>query len=352
MIDSIEIDSFKSFRSESIPVKGLNILTGLNGSGKSTIIHSFRMVLESLMGHSPFIKGFGGFDELKCNSSSQNEIKISITEDKKCTGSVTLTKQGHRNSDVTEILNFDYIGADRLGPSSTLPFGTNDRVGVGDKGQFCVDFFWYFENVLVQDELLHPKTKSRKLSHQLDAWMGEISPGVSLNFFGEKKHDISHIEIDNHRATNTGFGISYALPIVLSVLVMSSRDSGAGIADSLAEAWFERNLSRPPLLLVENPEAHLHPMGQTAMGKLLALASGRDVQIVAETHSDHFLDGVRIQAKDGKVDPNNVAIYFFEKSADEETLRTSIKLDDRGKLNKWPKGFFDQSAANLRNLAL
>ena len=93
------------------------------------------------------------------------------------------------------------------------------------------------------------------------------------------------------RAPNAGFGISYALPIVVAAL----RAAAGG------------------LLLVENPEAHLHPAGQSRIGGFLARVAADGVQVFVETHSDHVLNGIRVAVADGSAAllPEQAAIHFF-----------------------------------------
>ena len=73
MIKNITISGFKSFKEESIELSNLTVLTGLNSSGKSTIIQALRMILMAENGGLPYIKGFGGYNELKSKLSSIND---------------------------------------------------------------------------------------------------------------------------------------------------------------------------------------------------------------------------------------------------------------------------------------
>lgn len=354
MIKKIYLGNFKSFKDEMVELSNLTVLTGLNSSGKSSVIQALRMALSANKGQSAYLNGFGGYDELRSKLSKINStIKIFLHENNKEPFCLTLQLNNQGTTGELKHFNYDYIGADRLGPSSILPAQSSEAfdISVGDKGQQSVDYYLDFESVIVSEKLNRKDTISKTLEHQLEKWMGEISPGVSLKFTKDNRHDVSHIEIDEFRATNTGFGISYSLPIVLAALVMSSRETNIELPSSIAKDWFILNRETSPLLLVENPEAHLHPSGQTAMGRLLALAASCGVQVIVETHSDHCLDGIRIQAKTGGIPPEDVKIYFFKKDGDGETQKESIETGANGKFNKWPKGFFDQTMLNLRELA-
>jgi len=94
---------------------------------------------------------------------------------------------------------------------------------------------------------------------------------------------------------------------------------------------------------MENPEAHLHPQGQSALGELVARCASDGVQIIVETHSDHLLNGVRLSVKRKIINKENVALHFFSRSV--ETGEASVEtpaIMDNGRLSNWPSGFFDQ----------
>ena len=100
------------------------------------------------------------------------------------------------------------------------------------------------------------------------------------------------------------------------------------------------------LLLIENPEVHLHPAGQSAMGAFLALVASAGVQVIIETHSDHVLNGIRRAVKNRTLSHENVALHFFRprdegRTSGEPQVQSPI-LDVEGNLDSWPDGFFDQ----------
>lgn len=358
MIDRISITNFKSILKEEIALSNLTVLTGLNSSGKSSVIQAIRMVLEKLKGNSAYFEGFGGYNELRSRDAiSDTDITLEINVfhngvDEKAT--LILTSDGDENiSKIKTEINYDYISADRYGPSVNLPsrISKNTTFSVGNQGQYCVDYYINFSGIRTNKKLIRKDSKSSTLEGQLEAWMHEVSPEVVLKFTNQEKHDTSHIEIDGYRATNTGYGISFTLPILLSGLVLSSTDEGVSTMNEQAKRWFSSNLNYGSILLVENPEAHLHPKGQTLLGKFLAKIASCGVQVVVETHSDHVLDGMRIEVRKGTLTPKEIDIYFFEKLASQITKKTNIEIKQNGKIGNWPKGFFDQSMLNLRELA-
>ena len=137
---------------------------------------------------------------------------------------------------------------------------------------------------------------------------------------------------DFYRPTHTGFGLTQVLPIVVASL----------------------SAGRDDLLLIENPEVHLHPAGQAAMGKFLAEVAKAGVQVIIETHSDHVLNGIRRAVKSRVLSSDSVALHFFRPRDDRQQDLPQVEspcLDDRGNVDSWPEGFFDQFDQDMRYFA-
>ena len=158
-----------------------------------------------------------------------------------------------------------------------------------------------------------------------------ISPKVKFDYKVNELSDDSYSTYNGFRTSNVGFGLSYTLPVI-AILLRASL-----LPDSV--------------VLLENPEAHLHPRGQTEMGKLIACAVKAGVQVIVETHSDHLFDGIRIFAKeDGHVAHDFIG-YWFELDDDNFTQWENIQVNDAGQLSKEaPQGFCDQFEINAMKL--
>jgi predicted ATPase len=136
---------------------------------------------------------------------------------------------------------------------------------------------------------------------------------------------------NRYRSTSVGFGITYVLPVLVAVL-----SSAPG-----------------SIVLVENPEAHLHPKGQVRIGELLARAAAIGIQVIVETHSDHVLNGIRLAVHSGKIEPESVAFHYFSRVEEAGRVRASVespKIDKDGRLDRWPEGFFDEWDKSLERL--
>lgn len=356
MIKKLEIKGFKSIVNQEIDFSNLTLLTGLNNSGKSSIIQSLRMYCAVYNGSSPLLGGHGTVSDLRSDFVNANEsISINLKFRKDNIES-SLILADHEILEKPSICpEFFYVGADRLGPQSFLPLNValDAKPKVGDRGEYVFDFIKKLEEYgyLLPENMLHPLAQGKTFEFVLQGWLNEISPGVQFSFATNKKADISHAEIDNYRPANVGFGLSYTLPIIAATLGATAIPPNYGLRDDWLTLWETHKTQNGILLVLENPEAHLHPQGQTAMGTLIAHAAASGIQIVVETHSEHVMDGIRIAVKDKKISNQFVKFHYLSKSPEGLTQVETPALDEDGKLNFWPEGFFDQTLKNRSRLA-
>jgi len=353
MIDELKIYSFKSFSEQTVKLNNLTVLTGLNNAGKSTIIQSLRMCLTDNDSESPHLDSLGGYAEMKSSLTNPLEpIKIQAIGNGIILRSLQVTSKGHTYEGDIKLPVAEFISADRLGPRVRLPLipEDNKRISVGTHGEHSAHYASIFANTHTHEIMRHSGSQSKTVAHQLTHWMGEISPGIKLDFEVAKKYDSSRVAINEIRPTNCGFGISYTLPIILSLLTTTGL-IGEDDSDTSISEWFSTIKSRGALVIIENPEAHLHPRGQTELGKFIALAAFTGVQVVIETHSDHLIDGIRLAVKNMPEFSHLTSILYVSKEDDRQTECEIIQVKPDGKLDKWPSGFFDQQSINLRNLS-
>jgi predicted ATPase len=239
---------------------------------------------------------------------------------------------------------FHYLQAERIGPRTsfeTSDYQVRQHKQLGTRGEFTAHFLSLFEREKIPNRSLrHNAAKSGQLRAQVEAWLSEISPGTRLSFKSHSEIDLVSIQYsftsgkmvsNQYRPTNVGFGITYTLPVLVALL---SAKAGT-------------------LLLLENPEAHLHPQGQVRIGELIARAACGGVQILLETHSDHVLNGIRLAVHSGKIAPDKIKLHYFkrEERNDQpcfEVVSPQIDLD--GRIDKWPEGFFDEWDKSLERL--
>ena len=340
MITKLSLNNFKAFEDEVFELGLLNILSGLNSSGKSSVIQSIRLLNEKkpLPDLGPLVQyirsDMRGF-HLECEQTGKK-------------GNETIIFSYERNENIVEENTLggvvSYISADRLGPRTSLPLNIDKAVTtVGSRGEYIVDFLTRLEkdwDALIVPDVLVAK-EGNGVNANIREWLRFISPGIDFEYFSNNNTDIGQTMFNKHRPVHVGFGLSYTLPIIASVLIHASQ--------------LAANKIESVLLLLENPEAHLHPSGQTKIGEMLALAASCGVQVIVETHSDHLMNGIRIAIKDKKIPHTDVKSFFFrtgiwDGKSEAPVNVECLDIDEHGMLDFWPEGFFDESEKNLQRL--
>ena len=116
---------------------------------------------------------------------------------------------------------------------------------------------------------------------------------------------------------DVGYGVSQALPVITELLREDAPDT----------------------FLLQQPEVHLHPMAQAALGSLFCRVVAPDRQLIVETHSDHLLDRVRMEVRDSaELSPEDVSILFFERD-DLDVRIHSLQIDEMGNICGQPPGY-------------
>jgi len=365
MITGVIMRNFKVFEDAALPLRALNVLTGLNSSGKSSVIQALRILnMQGLFG------GMGSWKEFARYES--NEVELEFSRNKEDIYDLEFALAYNRSDNILNRYNYknnpfynnnsvntlgflSYISANRYGPRNTLPLRTDEAaLSVGECGEYIVDFLQSIDRDEWLDGVDTPECLSidgKSLNGNIIAWIRKISPEIGIKPESFDKTDVGRVMWDGFRAAHVGFGLSHALPIIASVLVHSGQrvDGRVPLPDNCN---FEKNV----LLLIENPEAHLHPAGQTTMGRLLAYAASCGVQIVVETHSDHLLNGMRIAVKEGVLSPKDFGCLFFSlPECGKKMYRDAVQFDDiridaHGMLEYWPTNFFDETEKNLLQL--
>jgi predicted ATPase len=218
-------------------------------------------------------------------------------------------------------------------PDDLKPVNAN----VGSVGEYAAWWLHQVDDLEIEAaRCLQGSSSPTTLRGQVNAWAGEIFPGAEVNAQPIPGTGLMRLELrtsrtdDWRRPSNIGYGLTYAFPMLVAGLCAGPHQ----------------------VLIVDSPEAHLHPRGQSRIGCFLAQAAACG-QILIETHSDHVLNGIRLAVRDGLIAPADVAIYFFECNVPDETRSKVLRLlvDKDGNLDHWPTGFFDQSERDLARLA-
>ena len=377
MIHMFRLRNYKCFEDQSLTFNFLTLLSGLNSTGKSSVLQSLLLLRQSYQQNLLQTTGLAlngdlvhvgtakdalfegakedmiGFDLILGDKTTKGTWRFDYDKETDVLG---LAPGEPAISDYIYDPNniyrsslfgskFHYLQAERIGPRrffETSDFMVRQRRQLGSSGEYTAQFLATFGKEKIANSVLgHPEGVSLALQDQVEAWLGEVSPGTHITLSPSVITDTislqyyfvagNQVRSADYRSTNVGFGITYVLPILVAVL---SSEPGA-------------------LLLIENPEAHLHPHGQVKMGELLALAASCGVQVVIETHSDHVLNGIRLAVHGGKLFPNDVQLHYFQRDPQNGQAHvTSPHIDKNGRIDQWPDGFFDEWEKSLGTLLM
>lgn len=388
MLSQIRLQNFKCFDSLLLPLSPLTMLTGFNAAGKSTALQSLLLLAQALrtvcrtaelplngplasLGTPGEVLNSGRGDVIFGIEDEQTVVEWAMRGEDRVKGvAMQIIKITIRNKDgkkeyengilkrlerllpsgidkevsqlIERLRETIFLSAVRIGtadvfPSPDDPSPVNADVGI--QGEFAP---WWFQRMIDQDikdvSRRHPSDEALTLRRQFNAWASQLFPGAQGNAIAIEKTNLVRLELrigdigDFRRPSNIGYGLTYAFPVI--------------VAGLLAE--------KDQILIIDSPEAHLHPLGQSQMGRFLAQVAASGVQVLIETHSDHVLNGIRLAVRDQTITPDKVAVHFFNHANQvKETCARVVSplIDKMGNLSEWPPGFFDQSEKDLAQLA-
>ena len=361
-IEKIILENFKCHKSFETDMKKLNILTGSNASGKSSFVQALLLAFKSweecekkqINTNKIYGMNLGIPMNIVSEDLEEKNIRISLFTG----GNENRVELGFSDDNAEmcfDIRNYEemmevkeqacnlsklslfYLNAERKGPRIVTFIDDIIPYSVGNTGENTAYILSEMDKLQKTNGSFQlPKdlkiSEIERFSANCEEWLNVIIPDTKIKYSVDMEKNITTLMLQNqgefHLPVATGFGITYVLPIIVQALVASMIENS--------------------VLIVENPEAHLHPLSQSRLGKFLELIAINGVQVILETHSEHIVDGCRIQAAKEK-QCENVKILFFEKK-DNNSVCKNINIQDNGELDEWPEGFFDQKRADLREL--
>lgn len=343
----IDIRGFKCFTEKHLEMNKMTLLTGANASGKSSVIQALLLLKAAsesdeqqtlLSLEDPqYAFDFGSADSLINNEWKADEVTITIQ------GNATMVFSGENQDTLRQLsvsiedLNvlkkvfsngLTYFTAERQGPRYEYALKSGNGHECGCRGENTGNVMSENWSTKISGKRLLAETDGESLFNiALDNWVDYIFPGVNVRVqpVGTQTYQVI-IRDSFHNyptdSTNIGFGISYALPILVGALLAKD------------DSW----------LVVENPEAHIHAKAQSNMGYFLGMMAAAGLRVVIETHSEHVVNGIRRAAiVSGRLKSEDINIYFFRGKSESKF----ITIDELGNLSDFPIDFFDQSRQDM-----
>lgn len=391
MLTSIRIRNLKAlYDTEECRVGKVTLLTGINGRGKSSFLQSLLLLSQSMRVNDGSPKllyptgiwcKLGQFDDI-LSTNAKTPIRIDLSTDSKKENRFTFQYEQSLDSKlVGEAISIEIDGVETISSNAGTPETTGnssistsesngnpvvEEVGVVSRNSyediallFLIQNLYYVsaDRYSAQNSELIEKAINNyylgehgqyvlnvlsRCSHEqieeLEKAVGEILDGATLNIEADESDNRIHLFLDSeangrkYKPINVGYGYSYIISMILSAILVP----------------------RNGILIIENPEAHLHPRAQARlMEYLVRMVNKKNVQCFVETHSDHIVNGLLVALKENKMKVEDAQILFFDRKVKDEKSFievSNLDLTQGGRVRRPPKGFCDQYGIDLRKL--
>lgn len=313
MINKVRVRALKSIKDLTIECSRFNLIVGTNSAGKSTFLQALLLDAQNGIDKSGLngaLISLGEYREAHNYSMPDSNIKIwlwengckepawvEFEEDFENTCKVTVSGElddldiimgtDTFNEEEAEHLywesGFRYLSCHRLGPKDIYEKYFGNDGNLGNDGEYSFSYLMKHESDPVANELvINRENATNSLYEQVNYWLNYIV-GTSLLLKDIKKTNYLQVKYNNNpanvnseamysRPINVGSGISYLITILIVCLASDKND----------------------VILIENPEIHLHPKAQSKLCEFLYFISSSGRQLFVETHSDHIFNGVRV----------------------------------------------------------
>lgn len=375
MLNRLAFKYFKCFEALELPLGPLTLLSGSNASGKSSVLQGLVLLHQTMREHEWSIRlqlngeaiRLGTVSDVVDEVYGRRRFEISLGDEDDYYHWAFIGERPDMSMEVDSVIvdgkttnqpkklryllpedtnsrakkiadrlsKLSYITAERLGPREIYPLEDRDVASiVGSIGEHSVSLLHWDRDEEILNDLVLPEVPPTLL-RQVEGRLRTLFPGLGLEVQQVPQANAVLLGIRTsddtgfHRPVHSGFGITQILPIIVATLSSKKGD----------------------ILLIENPEVHLHPAGQALMGQFLAEVASANIQVIVETHSDHVLNGIRRSVKAGKLSEKNVLIHFFQQRSPGSAQVISPHLDQSGNIDFWPDGFFDQFDKDMNHFA-
>lgn len=380
MINKLGIKNFKNLHNVEAVLSRVNILAGINGRGKSSFLQSILVLSQSWrQGQTKMLlpsgcwKNLGTYSDIHNVYYSSEPLSFSIESDEGIEKKFILNYHestenpafgalesftvddkvifdrshdqignslGESSSGSTETPNItladvdDYSGLSQLKRVYYIP---SDRKAASEMESYTPDVTYLKPDG--SNVLSVLMSKGPDVLHAVETRMGEILEDAAVklvNTATERRLLLNSVGDGNfYRPVNVGYGFGYIFTLVVASVLTKERD----------------------ILIVENPEAHLHPSAQSKIMKILINdAMKKNVQLFVESHSDHIVNASLLAIKQDEISctKEDVEILFFDSFINDDNIPecniSNLAITRSGKIMNPPRKFGDQYAIDLRAL--
>lgn len=344
MVTTIKIEDFKSISRQTLALKNLNLFSGTNSSGKSSSIQTLLLAADNLGkeegSHSllSFHVPISSFNETRNYMTNAKSYTVELTcndrsvrfsflpKDDSSIGTVVEQSGTLSDTDYDNVKNIFHLSAMRSGDLGSPKINpAPDMNPLGTNGEYIIDYYYTHRHDLLPENLI-AYNASRTLEGQVNYWLRKLTGyTISIQSLGaEYIVKFMSVEGKNIHPYNVGTGVNFIAETLM--VCLSTRAGG--------------------IVIVENPEIHLHPSAQAQMLDFLVHIAKAGIQVVIESHSDHIFNGIRRTLSQGGITLEEVSVYNFTKE-NGLTKTEEVKLSPQGGIENYIPGMFDQFDLDL-----
>lgn len=336
MINSIHIENYKCIEDANIEFKPLTIVTGLNSTGKSTLLQAVLLANWSSVKQFKISQSLStDFEVIRCKNINKERILVKANYSNgtnklfDCSSSsITFTDSSEDQQQYG--INFFYLKSVR-GIGNFIWINNIDKTKVDFSDGTGAFYIYELEKTMQVIPELRKYEESDTLQAQLNFWLSYItSQNIELSteksseemlFIKYKSNGIPNIS-----PLNLGTGVTYLAEVLITCLRAKKDD----------------------VVVIENPEIHLHPLAQAKLGEFLAFIANAGIQVIVETHCEHLINRVQYEVYKHNLSHDAVTI-LYKKSTD--TPFEEIRLKKGGNYTvDFPDGFFDATLTELMDM--
>lgn len=174
----------------------------------------------------------------------------------------------------------------------------------------------------------------------------------AARLFDETAHWLRSMRLaDDLQVRQLGRSARYELLVVNGDGASNLKDVGVGVSQVLPVIVAALFADPGHIVIVEEPESHLHPVAQTQLAEMfVAVSRERQVQFIVETHSEQLLRRMQTLVAKERTAAGQLRMYFVERTASDALLK-ALDVDEFGTIRPWPEQFFGDSAGEAREQA-
>jgi predicted ATPase len=335
MLRQLNISNFKCFKKVSIELGNITLLSGTNSSGKSSAIQALLLLENATANPSSQLNGdwlnLGSFDEVRNFITREDFFSIEVLsgDNSKSTFTYKETEIDNPSTDFVSLTPFPkatkiyYLSAHRVGPQNSYSKNFDSKNIIGKNGEFLIDLLNQNKSFNVEENRIASED-SHTLEFQVNYWLKKI-----LNI----KLEVQDLGITNLVSASYSFNDNK---------MVRPYHIGAGISYIIGIRILGVFIKKESILIVENPEIHLHPKAQSDLTDFFCFIANAGVQVIIESHSDHIFNGIRKSISKKTISNEDAKIHFFNINEENLSVNNLIKLSDRGKILDYQEGLFDQ----------